>query len=261
MGLRGPKPVSPTELYFFAQDFYWAFRGLAEGQSHWGFDKQHYHQEKQAVAEKGIKFSDETERAVFARKEEQIRTARLTEAEKQERLRRLQRDQEWDIELRRLDLAQERSRKKFSEPGKPEVLKALMGAKTPGRVREICQDAFTLREIEVFDPITSKLVGYRDVEVRNWPIASGSVFPQYLAQHAEQFIAAKDDPRFPRSNRPTNQLKQFWFLSRALAGAVLGVQTRTAINLVGSKRPEQIFEESRAAKWERVRTKRNRRSQ
>jgi hypothetical protein len=59
------------------------------------------------------------------------------------------------------------------------------------------------------------------------------------------------DPRFPRCDvklRPTNRLKQFWFLSRALAGAAFGYRTRTSINLVGSLRPEQTFEESHAAK-------------
>ena len=82
----------------------------------------------------------------------------------------------------------------------------------------------------------------------NWPIAAGSVLPMYLSQHAAEFIAAKHDKRFPLSDRPTSQLKQLWFLSRALAAALYGVKLRTAINLVGSKRPEEVFEESRAAK-------------
>ena len=89
------------------------------------------------------------------------------------------------------------------------------------------------------------------VEVPAWPIPPGSPFPGYLSQYAEQYAQALRDPRFPRcdvSTRPSSQLKQFWFLSRALAGALFGVSTRTAINLVGSLRPEQAFEESRGAK-------------
>jgi hypothetical protein len=81
-----------------------------------------------------------------------------------------------------------------------------------------------------------------------WPISMGSVLPMYLTKHAVEFIAAKKDRRFPRSGRPSSRLKQLWFLSRALAGAIFGMKTRTAINIVGSKRPEQVFEESRAAK-------------
>jgi hypothetical protein len=161
----------------------------------------------------------------------------------------------WAIREGGLILAQEASRKRLPVPAQPDVLRALMGAKTPAQVRDICKGAFVRRKVEVVDPITSKPAGYRDVEIRNWPIASGSMFPRHLSQYAEQFIVAKQDSRFPHSSRPTNLLKQLWFLSRALAGAVFGIQTRTAINLVGSKRPEQIFEESRAAKWERVRTK------
>src|SRR5205823_14793652 len=89
-----------------------------------------------------------------------------------------------------------------------------------------------------------------------WPIAVGSTFPGYLSQHAEQYVAALRDARFPRcdvSSRPSTRLKQFWFLSRALAGALFEVRTRTAINLVGSLRPEQIFRQSREAKPSRKR--------
>lgn len=74
-----------------------------------------------------------------------------------------------------------------------------------------------------------------------------------MSQFAEEFVEAKRDPRYPRSNRPSNQLKQLWFLSRALAGAVYGVKTRTAINLVGSMRPERVFHESRDGKPARKR--------
>ena len=63
------------------------------------------------------------------------------------------------------------------------------------------------------------------VEVSAWPIPAGSPFPGYLSQYAEQYVEALRDPHFPRcdiSTRPTSQLKQFWFLSRSLAGHFSG---------------------------------------
>jgi hypothetical protein len=259
MGRRGPKPVSPQDLYFFAEEFYRDFRRLAEGHLRWVFDAKQYQQLKRERERKGFQLSAE-EQTRFEDKQAQIRAARWPEAEKERRLRDLQDGQMWAMREGPLILAQEESRKQLPVPGKPDVLKALMEAKTPERVREICKGAYARRKVPVVDLATLKPGGSMDVEVRDWPIASGSMFPRYLSQYAEQFLAAKEDPRFPRSSRPTNLLKQFWFLSRALAGAVYEIQTRTAINLVGSKRPEQIFEESRAAKWERVSAKRKRRS-
>ena len=128
----------------------------------------------------------------------------------------------------------------------PEVLETLLDPKTsPERVREICKGAFMTRTFEIEPGVT------KDVEVPAWPIMVGSVLPGYLSEHAEEYVAALQDRRFPRcdvSRRPSNQLKQLWFLSRALAGAIYGVKTRTAINLVGSMRPEQVFHESREGK-------------
>jgi len=122
-------------------------------------------------------------------------------------------------------------------PGEPEVLDALLKAKTPDQVHRICEDA------------------------PNWPVSSGSVLPSYLSQYASDFVAAKNDPRFPQSaRRPSSRLKQLWFLSRALAGAIHGYKTRTAINMVGSMRPEQTFGKSRSAKPVRKQKKRGRKS-
>jgi len=116
---------------------------------------------------------------------------------------------------------------------------------TPEQLRELCKAALMTRLVEVEPGIV------KEVEVPAWPIPAGSQLPTYLSQHAEQYVAALHDPRFPHcdvSRRPSNRLKQFWFLSRALAGALFGVTTRTAINLVGSMRPEQVFHKSRAGK-------------
>lgn len=91
----------------------------------------------------------------------------------------------------------------------------------------------------------------------NIDIRQVSVLPLYLSEHAVEFVAALNDPRYPLASvRPTTRLKQLWFLSRALAGAIFGVKTRTAINLVGSRRPEQTFEDARAAEPTRRKKKR-----
>ena len=136
--------------------------------------------------------------------------------------------------------AAEDSRRRLKIPGEPEIFEALLKAETPEQIREICDDAFVMRP--------SVVAPGREVRVANWPISGGSTLPMYLTQHAREFLAAKSDPRFPRSSRSSSRLKQIWFLSRALAGALHGVKARTAINLVGSRRPEQVSYESRLTK-------------
>jgi hypothetical protein len=230
MGRRGPRPLDPGTLYAFAHQLYWDFRRLAEGTYRWRFDEKEY---KRILDEsENIQLSDEQKSSVKQCVEEEIQAGRLKETEKEERLRNLEEDllgatQEW----RRVHAGRE-ARKQLRVPGEPDALKSLLLATNAQQVRRISEDA------------------------RNWPLSLGSVLPNYLSQHASAFVAARKDRRFPRSGRPSSQLKQLWFLSRALAGAIFEVKTRTAINLVGSKRPEQIFEESRAGKS--VRRKRRR---
>jgi hypothetical protein len=127
--------------------------------------------------------------------------------------------------------AAQKVRKLIRVPGEWDVLKTLLNpATTPKQIRELCK------------------------EFPAWPNYAdhtNSTVPLYLSKYAEQWVDALHDPRFPRcdaSSRPSNRLKQLWFVSRALAGALYGVTTRTAVNLVGSMRPEQIFEESGNAK-------------
>jgi hypothetical protein len=128
-------------------------------------------------------------------------------------------------------IAVEDATKQLRVRGTPDVLEELLNAKTPESVLKICKNS------------------------HNWLRSRLGILPYHLKEHAGEFIAAKKHPRFPLSRRPSTRLKQVWFLSRALAGAIFGVEVRTAINLVGSKRPEQIFEESRAAKSARRQTK------
>jgi hypothetical protein len=249
MAAGRPRIVDPQELYFFAQEYYWDFRGLAEGRFRLGFDKQKF--DKAIADSEKVTLSDEDRARLKDLAQKEVREGRLEEVQKQQWLQNLEEDHLWMERENRRNVASEEARKRRRVPGEPDVLNALLRAQTPEQVREICKDAFVPVTVEI-RPGT-----YKEVELANWPIPSGngSMFPRYLSQYAEQFVAAKNDPRFPDSGRPTSLRKQLWFLARALAGAVMGIQTRTAINLVGSKRPEQVFEESRAAKPERTRTK------
>jgi hypothetical protein len=177
--------------------------------------------------------------------DEEIRSGRTPEDMREERLRALEQSQFYANRDEALDQLAEMTTKQLKIPGEPEVFHNLLHAETPDQIQEICKDAFVERDIETEPGQRRKAL------MRNWPISPGSVLPMYLSQYAAEFIAAKRDPRFPRSGRPSSVLKQIWFLSRALAGALYGVQTRTAINLVGSKRPEEIFHEARAGKPKR----------
>ncbi len=150
------------------------------------------------------------------------------------------------------------AREEVRVPGEAELIAILLDPKTTAeQLREICKESVMTTMFEVEPGVR------REIEVPAWPLLPGSVFPTYLAQYTEEYVKALSDPRFPScdvSVRPSNRLKQFWFLSRALAGAVFGVSTRTAINLVGSLRPEETFERSRYAKPARLRRKYKRRS-
>lgn len=116
-------------------------------------------------------------------------------------------------------VASEEAIKEVKIPGEPEVIEELLNPEiSPVRVREICRDAVMKRAIEIEPGIK------KEYDFPAWPIPVGSTFPTYLSQYAEQYTSALRDPRYPRcdiSVRPTNRLKQFWFLSRALAGVAL----------------------------------------
>jgi hypothetical protein len=221
MPVGRPQKADPGTLYSFAHLFYWDLRRLAEGSVRWHFDEEKYRQLMEKV--------DEVQLDRF-RREERLLNIGDTESCARERYRQQ---------------AEEEATKEIKVPGELGVIQVLLNPKTtPQQIRNLCKDATM---------ITIRKIGseVREAEVPAWPIPVGSTLPTYLAQYAEQYISALRDRRFPRcdvSTRPTNQLKQFWFLSRALAGALYGVTTRTAINLVGSLRPEQMFHKSRYGK-------------
>jgi hypothetical protein len=253
MGAGRPSKADPGSLYVFAHQFYWHFRLLADGKARWRFDEEKFQQLTEGLEDIAL-VDDEDRKRHQQIVDEEIRTGRLEASRREERLVDIA-DSELLVrrESYRREATQE-ARIKIKVPGEPDVIKLLLDPNTiPEQVREICKEALMIRTLEVAPGVM------KDVEVPAWPIPVGSPLPTYLSQYAEQYVEALRDPRFPRcdiSIRPSNRLKQFWFLSRALAGAVFGVTTRTAINLVGSLRPEEIFEESRDAKPARKRVRR-----
>ncbi len=98
-------------------------------------------------------------------------------------------------------------------PPERDLLDALLQARTPKQVRTICRRS------------------------RYWlnPRWGGRVYVKYLYDHADQFLRAKDDPRYPRSTRPSSYDKRLRFLARAMAGITLGRRPRTAIDLLAKK--------------------------
>jgi hypothetical protein len=255
MGAGRPTKVDSGTLYTFAHQFYWDFRRIAEGMARWRINTQKQKQLEAELDQKSdAQLREEGRRDRERMVEDEICAGVLKEDQSESRLREIEEAEipvtrEW---LRRGIADEAREEHRFR--GEPDVINALLDPRTtPERVRDICKEAFMSRSFEV-EPGVMK-----EVEVPAWPIPPGSPFPGYLSQYAEQYVEALRDRRFPRcdvSARPSTRLKQFWFLSRALAGALFGVSTRTAINLVGSLRPEEIYEKSRDAKPERKRTRR-----
>jgi hypothetical protein len=243
-----PQKADRGNLYFFAHVFYWDFRRLAEGSARWRYDARKYQELTKYV--ENMQFIEDEDRLRHATiVDEEIRRGMLEPPQRDARIRDiLEGENLIRREFFRQD-ATEQARYEIRIPGEKDVIQVLLDPHTtPDQLRELCKDA------------TMK-VHYmgREIEVSAWPIPQGSMLPTYLAQYAEQYVAALSDPRFPRADifeRPSTRLKQFWFLSRALAGALHGVATRTAINLVGSLRPEETAERSRFGKPERKRVRR-----
>jgi hypothetical protein len=251
MRVGRPQKADPGTLHAFAHEFYWTFRRLAEGTLRWKFDHEKFRQLTEGL--ENIPPIDDEDRTRHQRiVDEEIQTGRLEASRREERLRDVA-DGELFMrrEQYRMDAAAE-ARKEIKVRGEPDVVKVLLDTNsTPEQIRELCKQALMKRTIRLGSETT-------EVDYPAWPIPVGSMFPTYLAEFAEDYVAALHDPRFPRcdvSRRPTNRLKQFWFLSRALAGALYGVKTRTVINLVGSLRPEQAFHESRDGKPARKRAR------
>jgi len=253
MGAGRPKRRPDTVLlYGLAHRLYWDLKTLAdtEGLYRVRVDEQKLERLKRET--ENMQLSN-TQLAILNRRVlAEIRAGTLTERDKSQRLRELADDMLFDVKFAKSNAAARESRRLVRVRGEPDIIEALLSATKPEQIVEICNDAFTTRTIEP-QPGWEALQLKSQMPIPNWPISSESTLPKHLSRHAAEFVAAKSDPRFPRSSRPTNRLKQLWFLSRALAGAVYGLKTRTAINLVGSMRPEEMFHESRDGKPARKR--------
>jgi hypothetical protein len=245
-----PTEADPGTIYSFAHQFYWDLRRVAEGSMRRRLDKPLYERLVERIKKQDLRLTPEERSHHEALCREEIRSGRLTESEADNWLRNAEDSQLFVNRYSLREFAAEEATKQLKIPGEPEVIAELLTAETPEEIKRICEDAFTTRKVEVEPNV------FREIKFPNWPIPAGSTLPSYLSQFASEFIAARHDARFPKStNRPSSRLKQLWFLSRALAGALYGVSTRTAINLVGSMRPEEIFEESRDGKPARSRMK------
>jgi hypothetical protein len=245
-----PREADPGTLYSFAHLFYWDFRRIAEGHSRARFDENTYEKLAKEIDKMELRLAPEQWAQIEAKADEEVRSGRWEESERDRWVR--DREDSWLLAIREdfRQRAAEESTRQLKVPGEPEIIASLLEAETPDQVREICKDAFAEVNCKIAPGV------FKELTLPNWPIPVGSPLPSYLSQYASEFIAARKDPRFPKSTtRPTSRLKQIWFLSRALAGALYGIKTRTAINLVGSVRPEESFRQSRAAKSVRKRAK------
>jgi len=245
MSAGRPKQVDPGSLYAMAHLLYWDLRRLAEGTFRWKFDRKKF----QSLTDNldSLQVVDDQDRARYREEvEQEIREGRLEISQREQRLKDIEQAETFvRREVMHRDAA-ELAQTQIKVPPEPDVISVLLNpSSTAQQIRDICKEAVMTRTVTVGGEVR-KLKEYPA-----WPLPVGSPLPVYLSQYAEQHIEALRHPRFPScdvSFRPTNRLKQLWFVSRALAGAVYGVKTRTAINLVGSLRPEKVFEESRAAK-------------
>lgn len=239
-----PTDVDPGSLYALAHQFYWDFRRLDQGMFRRRFDKKQYDELEKGMDHVQLVTPEDRERHQRM-VDLQIERGELEPERRGARLEEIAQAEESGRRSFYLREASELSTKQVKVRPETEAIDCLLNPKTtPDQIREICKEAVMIRIMNLGSET-------REVEVPAWPIPPGSTFPTYLSQYAEQYVAALNDPRFPTCDvavRPTTKLKQFWFLSRALAGAVFGIANRTAINLIGSLRPEQVFTRSRQAK-------------
>jgi hypothetical protein len=61
------------------------------------------------------------------------------------------------------------------------------------------------------------------------------LFHDVLSQYAANFLNAKRDPRWPKSDRPTSQGRRIRSLARSMAGISMGISIRTTQDLLAKK--------------------------
>ena len=72
------------------------------------------------------------------------------------------------------------------------------------------------------------------------PKRGAIMFYDLLSGNAERFLAAMQDRRWPKSDRPTSQGRRIRFLARSMAGVTMGIGIRTAQDLLAKTESEKL---------------------
>ena len=102
-------------------------------------------------------------------------------------------------------------------PGDPDLWERLKQAKTIQQVRNACYSSKWWVE-------------------QASPRGKGKAWMRILTKHPDEFLKAKDDKRYPRSDRPSSDNKRLRYLAYAMAGVSCGMSYRSAIDLLEKKR-------------------------
>ena len=211
--------MNDLTLYVLARRFYEDFVAIQEGAGWRVVDRKEH-----AGPGKGAESTRQLSAEELAQLEQDFK--------KSIKLGDMKEEIEFDLQFGDSNFTRRRSKRLVKVLGEPDIIDRLLSAKSSNQIKKICADAFNTSSKEVWGSLV-------EVRTPNWPISNLSLLPDSLSRHASAFMEAKRDPRFPKSDRPSSRSKQLWFLSRALAGAVYGIRTRTAINLMGSVRPDE----------------------
>jgi hypothetical protein len=93
-------------------------------------------------------------------------------------------------------------------PAEPDIWERLKRATKPQQVRRVCSQS------------------------RHWLNPKRSELGRILYKHADQFLEAKADPAYPRSERGSSENKRIQFLARAMAGVSVGMSPATGVDLL-----------------------------
>lgn len=111
----------------------------------------------------------------------------------------------------------------------------LLRAKTIRRVRTVCKRSRYWQTLKAKRCRFLYRIKNQDERMRahqELTNLAGMIFPrlQDIYNHADKFLLAKADRRFPASKRPTSDERRLRFLARAMAGVNLRRSLRTALD-------------------------------
>jgi len=109
-------------------------------------------------------------------------------------------------------------RKDVDSPDEHDLWVRLLQARTPEQVRAICDESLYWLN----------------------PKRGAIQFHYILTENAKSFLAALEDPRWPKSDRPTNQGRRIRFLARSMAGITMGISIRTAQDLLAKTEKQKL---------------------